>query len=103
MGFQLGLASLGSHFTSLELVAEAEPDFLCLDPVLVAGVADQVTSVDVVQLLVRFADRIGAQVVATGVRTREQERVLSRNGVELFCGDLYARPDTRLPAVKFPD
>jgi len=33
------------------------------------------------------------------VRTVEQEDVLRRNGVELFCGDLYARPDTRLPQV----
>ncbi len=103
MGFQLCLASLGGQFTSLELVAEAEPDFLCLDPTLVAGVGDQLTAVDVVQLLVRFGDRIGAQVIASGVRTSEQAQVLGRNGVELFCGELYARPDTRLPAVTFPD
>ena len=103
MGFQLCLASLGGHFTSLELIAEARPDFLCLDPVLVAGVDSQVTSVDVVQLLVRFGDRVGAQVIATGVRTREQERVLARNGVEVFCGELFARPDVRLPSVRFPD
>jgi len=102
MGFQLCLASLGGHFTSLELVAEAEPDYLCLDPVLVAGVCEQVTAVDVVQLLVRFGDRIGAQVIATGVRTKDQERVLARNGVELYCGELYARADTRLPDVTFP-
>ncbi len=84
-------------------MAEAAPDFLCLDPVLVAGVCEQLTAVDVVQLLVRFGDRVGAQVIAAGVRTREQARVLGRNGVELFCGELYARPDTRLPAVTFPD
>jgi EAL domain-containing protein (putative c-di-GMP-specific phosphodiesterase class I) len=102
MGFQLCLSSLGGHFTSLELVAEAAPDFLCLDPALVAGIGDQPTAVDVVQLLVRFGDRIGAQVVATGVRTRDQAQVLGRSGVELFCGELFARPDTRPPAVTFP-
>lgn len=103
MGFRLCLASLGAGFTSLELVAEAAPDYLCLDPVLVSGVCEQVTAVDVVQLLVRFGDRVGAQVIGAGVRTREQARVLGRSGVELCCGELYARPDTRLPAVKFPD
>jgi EAL domain-containing protein (putative c-di-GMP-specific phosphodiesterase class I) len=103
MGFQLCLASLGGQFTSLELVGEARPDYLCLDPVLVAGVAEKVTAVDVLQLLVRFSDRIDAQLIASGVRTHEQARVLSRNGVELYCGELYARPDTRLPAVKLPD
>ncbi len=101
MGFQLCLAGLGAQFTTLELIAEAAPDFICLDPVLVAGVTGELTPVEVVQLLVRFAGRIKAQLVATGVRTDEQERVLRRNGVELYCGDLYARPDTRLPHVTF--
>ncbi len=49
----------------------------------------------------RFADRVGAQLIATGVRDEQQQRQLQRNGVELFCGELYARPDTRLPAVGF--
>ena len=101
MGFQLCLAGLGAQFTTLELIAEASPDYLCLDPVLVAGVTDELTPVEVVQLIVRFAGRVGAQLIATGVRTEAQEDVLRRNGVELFCGDLYARPDTRLPHVSF--
>ncbi len=101
MGFQLCLAGLGAQFTTLELIAEASPDFLCLDPVLVAGVTEELTPVEVVQLIVRFAGRIKAQLVATGVRTAEQEDVLRRNGVEFFSGELYARPDTRLPQVTF--
>ncbi|MFA4966338.1 MAG: EAL domain-containing protein [Thermoleophilia bacterium] len=101
MGFQLCISGLGAQFTTLELIAEAEPDFLCLDPMLVANVGDQLTPVEVVQLLVRFSDRAGGQLIATGVRTAEQERLLRRNGVELFCGERFARPDTRLPQVSF--
>jgi hypothetical protein len=29
--------------------------------------------------------------------------VLARNGVELFCGEAFARADTRLPAVTFSE
>ena len=101
MGFQLCLSGLGAHFTALELIAEARPEFLCLDPTLVAGIGGELTPVEVVQLLVRFSDRIGAQLIATGVRTPEQQRLLGRNGVELSCGELFARPDTRLPEVSF--
>ncbi|MCX6363467.1 MAG: EAL domain-containing protein [Actinobacteria bacterium] len=101
MGFQLCLSGLGAHFTALELIAEARPEFLGLDPTLVAGMGGELTPVEVVQLLVRFSDRIGAQLVATGVRTPEQQRLLARNGVELSCGELFARPDTRLPEVSF--
>jgi EAL domain-containing protein (putative c-di-GMP-specific phosphodiesterase class I) len=101
MGFQLCLSGLGAQFTALELIAEARPEFLCLDPTLIAGMGGELTPVEVVQLLVRFSDRIGAQLIATGVRTAEQQRLLSRNGVELSCGELFARPDTRLPQVSF--
>jgi EAL domain-containing protein (putative c-di-GMP-specific phosphodiesterase class I) len=101
MGFQLCLSGLGAQFTTLELIAEAHPDYLCLDPVLVGNVDSDVTLVEVVQLLVRFSDRIGAQLIAAGLRAVEQQKHLARSGVELFCGELYARPDTRLPAVSF--
>jgi Amt family ammonium transporter len=101
LGFLLCISGLGAQFTVLELVAQARPDFLCLDPVLVAGLEGDLTAIEVVQLLVRFAGRAGAQLIATGVRDREQQRLLARNGVELFCGEAFARADTRLPQVTF--
>lgn len=101
MGFQLCLSSLGAQFTTLELVAEVRPEFLCLDPVLVTNLGADPTYAEVVQLLVRFSQRIGAQLIATGVLDPEHQRVLTRNGVELFCGELFARPDTCLPRVSF--
>ena len=80
---------------------QAAPDFLCLDPVLVSGLGVELTSIEVVQLLVRFAGRTGAQLIATGVREQAQHQLLARNGVELFCGEAFARADTRLPQVRF--
>lgn len=103
MGFQLCVSGLGAQFTALELIAEASPDYLCLDPVLVAEVPDNFTAVDIVQLLVRFASRNDAQLIAAGVRVREQLEVLTRNGVDLFSGELFARLDTQLPRVTFSE
>jgi EAL domain-containing protein (putative c-di-GMP-specific phosphodiesterase class I) len=103
MGFQLCLSGLGAQFTTLELIAEAHAEFLCLDPALVASLGDEPTPVEVVQLLVRFGDRVGAQLIGAGVRTLEQRRLLVRSGVELVCGELLARPDTRLPQVSFTE
>lgn len=103
LGFQLCISGLGAQFTTLELIAEARPDFLCLDPVLVAALRDDITAVDVVQLLVRFAGRVHAPLIATGVRDAEQQHLLTRSGVELFCGEAFARADTRLPQVTFAE
>jgi EAL domain-containing protein (putative c-di-GMP-specific phosphodiesterase class I) len=103
LGFRLCVSGLGAQFTALELIAESRPDFLCLDPMLVAGIGGELTPIEVVQLLVRFSDRSGAQLIATGVGDAEQQHLLARNGVELFCGEAFARADTRLPAVTFPE
>jgi EAL domain-containing protein (putative c-di-GMP-specific phosphodiesterase class I) len=70
---------------------------------LIAGLGADLTAIEVVQLLVRFAGRIGAQLIATGVRDQAQQSLLARNGVELFCGEAFARADTRLPQVTFPE
>ena len=103
LGFQLCISGLGAQFTVLELIAEAAPDYLCVDPMLIAGLGADLTAIEVVQLLVRFAGRTGAQLIATGVRDQEQQHLLARNGVELFCGEAFARADTRLPRVTFAE
>ncbi len=103
LGFQLCISGLGAQFTVLELIAEAAPDYLCVDPMLIAGLGADLTAIEVVQLLVRFAERTGAQLIATGVRDQEQQHLLARNGVELFCGEVFARADTRLPRVTFAE
>lgn len=101
MGFQVCIAGLGVQCMPLDVIAEIKPEYLCLDRGVVGDALTNPTSIDVVQLLVRFGARIGAQVVAAGVTDLEHEHVLARSGVELFCGDLYARPDTCLPPVRF--
>ena len=101
MGFQLCFSGLGAQYATLELIAEARPEFLCLDPALLTSLGADPTTVDVMQLLVRFGDRVGAQLIATGVQDAEQQHLLARSGVELYCGEHFARSDTRLPSVSF--
>lgn len=98
-GFQLCVADLGGEYTVLELVAQAQPDFMSLDPLLSVAVTGDPTLLDAVALLWRFAARLGAQLVAPDVATTEQLDALRGVGVELVRGDLVARPDTRLPKV----
>ncbi len=64
MGFQLCISGLGAQFTTLELIAEARPDFLCLDPLLVASLGGDA-----------HADRGGA---APGALRRPHRRAAHR-------------------------
>ena len=98
MGFQLCFSGLGAQFTALELIAEARARLSVPRPHAGRGYGRRAHAVEVVQLLVRFSDRIGAQLIATGVRDARAAAPARRNGVQLSCGELFARPDTRLPA-----
>ena len=70
---------------------------------LVAGLAGDLTPIEVVQLLVRFAGRTGAQLIATGVRDAGAAAAAgSATGSSCSAARLFARADTRLPQVTFP-
>jgi EAL domain-containing protein (putative c-di-GMP-specific phosphodiesterase class I) len=70
-----------------------------LDPVISAGATEDPTYLDIVQLLLRFAARIDARLIAPEVADVRQMKALRRVGVELMIGEVFARPDTRLPRV----
>ena len=99
MGFPLCIAGVGAGFTAFDLIAQAQPDFLVVDPVITAGAADDPTSIDIIQLLLRFAARIDARLIAPEVAAVKQLKALRGVGVELVCGEALARPDTRLPRL----
>jgi EAL domain-containing protein (putative c-di-GMP-specific phosphodiesterase class I) len=99
MGFPVCVAGVGSGLTAFDLIARAQPDYLALDPVISVGATDDPTAGDVVQLLLRFAARIEARLIAPEVGDARQMKALRRVGVELMSGEVFARPDTRLPKV----
>ena len=99
MGFPVCIAGVGSGLTAFELITRAQPDYLALDPVISVGATDDPTFMDIVQLVLRFAARIGARLIASEVSDVRQMRALRRVGVELMSGEVFARADTRLPKV----
>jgi len=99
MGFPLCIAGVGAGFAAFDLVARAQPEYLAIDPSITVGAASNPTLIDVVQLLLRFADRIEARLMATEVNGEPQLKALRQVGVEMVSGEVIARPDTRLPKV----
>jgi EAL domain-containing protein (putative c-di-GMP-specific phosphodiesterase class I) len=99
MGFPISISGVGAGFAAFELIARAQPDYLVADPAVTVGAASNPTLIDVVQLLLRFAARIDARLVAVEVDSEPQLKALRGVGVEVVSGEVVARPDTRLPKV----
>lgn len=91
-GFRVALDDLGSGYSSLNLLAELEPDFVKLDMGLVRGLQKAGRTARLVQHLIEFCRGEGFITVAEGIETREEYSAVSELGVDLVQGYLFARP-----------
>jgi EAL domain-containing protein (putative c-di-GMP-specific phosphodiesterase class I)/GGDEF domain-containing protein len=97
-GFGLGVSveDIGTGFTSRAILEELRPDFLKLDVSLVRKIDENLIKQELLRSLVRIATRIGASVIAEGVETWDEARVLTEAGAQYGQGHLFARPTARV-------
>lgn len=91
-GFRVALDDLGSGYSSLNLLAQLEPDFVKLDMELVRGVRMAGRTARLVKHLVEFCREEGFTTVAEGIETEEELQAVTDLGVDLVQGYLMARP-----------
>ncbi len=104
-GIQVAIDDMGSGYSSLQAVAEIEPDYLKFDLTLVSGIHASPIKREMLATLVTLARRIGAKPIAEGIEEREELAAVQLLGVDYGQGFLFARP--ALPAeaghVHFPE
>ncbi len=76
----------------LELLALFRPDIVKIDPRLVRSLQHNRVNYSIVESVIHLAKELEYEVVATGVETRAELRVLRKLGVSAFQGYYFARP-----------
>jgi EAL domain-containing protein (putative c-di-GMP-specific phosphodiesterase class I)/DNA-binding response OmpR family regulator len=90
---ELAVDDAGAGYASLRHILELRPTFAKLDISLVRGIdADELRQA-LVAGLVYFALRSGCHLIAEGVESEDEARVLRRLGVEFAQGYLFGRPE----------
>jgi EAL domain-containing protein (putative c-di-GMP-specific phosphodiesterase class I)/DNA-binding response OmpR family regulator len=92
MGFKIAIDDCGSGYATLEAVAELQPDYLKVGHSLFHGIENDVIRRQIVDLVARCADTIGAQTIAEAIETEEQYRVCVEMNIKYGQGFLLARP-----------
>ncbi len=92
LGFLVAIDDLGSGYSSLNNVAELEPDVIKLDILLLKGIEKSKVRRNLIRQLVGFANDIGCRVVAEGIETQEQLDTVTELGCHLLQGFYLARP-----------
>ncbi|MGW0803749.1 EAL domain-containing protein [Nonomuraea sp. NPDC002799] len=97
IGYLIGFSDVGAAGAALDVVADASPYLLALDPDLVARIPGDHRAVAVARSVVALARGLGAHVLAPGVEREPQVAVARGLGVRLAHGPLLAPgPDGKI-------
>jgi diguanylate cyclase (GGDEF)-like protein len=101
-GMQLALDDFGDGRSSLRLWAELKPDYVKIDKYFAKNIAAHPDKVQTIRALKGIAETFGTQMVAEGLETPEELRVLRDLAIDLGQGYLLGRPGVRAATHLLP-
>lgn len=99
MGFEVALDDLGAGYNGLKLWSEVKPDYVKIDKHFVANIDTQADKYRFMETIYNLAQASGAKVIAEGVETESELRILEKIGIDYVQGYLLKRP-CPLPSLK---
>lgn len=90
LGFRVSIDDFGSGYSSLAQLERMPIDRLKMDRAFVSPLAQGHRSLNIARMVAKLAEELGMDVIAEGVETQEQARLLQSVGVGQAQGWLYA-------------
>jgi diguanylate cyclase (GGDEF)-like protein len=100
MGFQIAIDDLGEGFSSLRLWSELRPEFIKVDMHFVQGVDKDPIKLQFLKSIQQIAESCGTHVIAEGIETEAELRVVKDIGIAYGQGYFIARPSATPENVK---
>jgi EAL domain-containing protein (putative c-di-GMP-specific phosphodiesterase class I) len=91
-GFLTALDDFGAGYAGLGLLARFQTDLIKIDMELLRGVDDSRPKQTIIAGLVNIAADLGIQLLAEGVETEAEFKILTAIGLRLFQGYYFGRP-----------
>lgn len=92
LGVRISVDDAGAGFASLRHILNLAPDFIKLDISICRNIDLDPTRRALASALITFARDIGSILIAEGIETEEERRVLTELGVRFGQGYLLGRP-----------
>ena len=91
-GFVTMMDDFGSGYSSLNMLKDIDVDALKLDMQFLANGSLTKKGEIILASVIQMADRLGMPVIAEGVETEEQKKILHRTGCKYVQGFYYEHP-----------
>lgn len=99
MGFKIALDDLGQGFSSLRLWSELHPEFVKIDMHFIQGINADPLKQQFLRSIQQIAQSAGSQVIAEGIETEAEFRVIRNIGIGCGQGYFIARPSHTPPVT----
>ncbi len=92
MGLHLAIDDFGTGFSSLSYLQQMRVDRLKIDRSFVSELGRPGKGAEIAELVCSLGHRLGLELVAEGIETEEQAKILRAMNCQIGQGWLYARP-----------
>ncbi len=92
MGFQIALDDLGAGYSGLRLWAELLPEYVKIDKHFIRDLHDDRIKLNFVRSIQSMAVSLNCNVIAEGIETEQEFKVIEKLGVTHAQGYYFARP-----------
>ena len=93
-GVHIAMDDFGTGYSSLSYIHRIPVDLLKLDRSFIDRLTDPEGTRPIVEAVIALAHRLGLNVIAEGVETPDQQRILQQAGCHAYQGFLFAKPLT---------
>ncbi len=91
-GVQVALDDFGTGYSSLSHLAKKDVDYIKIDQSFVQNIFENQENLAICEAMIVVAHKLGLKVVAEGVETQQQFKLLSDAGCDFAQGFLLAKP-----------
>lgn len=92
-GFQIAIDDAGAGYSSLQAIAELEPEYIKIDRSLVTAIDQSNVKKAVLEAFLMLSSKIKSDVIAEGIETIEELDTVISLGVKYGQGFLLAKPN----------
>jgi len=99
LGFEIAINNLGTSKAGLKLGSELQPTYIKMNRHFIHGIHNDPFKLDVVQSVQAIAVTFGYMIIAEGIETIDEFKVVEKIGINYAQGSFFAEP-TAIPLKK---